>query len=68
MTTTITVINMWGTEIYYDAAVLMMDEDICEALANEGFETEQEFFTAYEIAHMEQYGEEWELSKVSPQY
>lgn len=59
---------MWGTEIYYDAAVLAMDDDIREALASEGFETEQEFFSAYEIAHEEQYGEEWELSKVSPQY
>ena len=62
------VTNMNGTEIYMDAAVELMDDELREALAAEGFETEQEFFTAYEKAHAEKYGEEWELSKVSPQY
>lgn len=63
------VINMNGTEINYEAAVAMMDDEICESL---NFElapcTEQEFFTAYEKAHAEKYGEEWELSKENPCY
>lgn len=63
------VINMNGTEINYEAAVELMDDEICESL---NFElapcTEQEFFTAYEEAHIEKYGEEWELSKENPCY
>ena len=63
------VINMNGTEINYETAVELMDDEICESL---NFElapcTEQEFFTAYEKAHIEKYGEEWELSKENPCY
>lgn len=63
------VINMNGTEINYEVAVELMDDEICESL---NFElapcTEQEFFTAYEKAHAEKYGEEWELSKENPCY
>ena len=63
------VINMNGTEINYEAAVELMDDEICESL---NFElapcTEQEFFTAYEKAHAEKYGKEWELSKDNPCY
>ena len=63
------VINMNGTEINYEAAAELMDDEICESL---NFElapcTEQEFFTAYEKAHAEKYGEEWELSKENPCY
>ena len=63
------VINMNGTEINYEAAVELMDDEICESL---NFElspcTEQAFFTAYENAHAEKYGEEWELSKENPCY
>ena len=47
------VINMNGTEINYEAAVELMDDEICESL---NFEiahcTDQEFFTAYEKAHI----------------
>lgn len=61
------VINMNGTEINYDAAVNLMDDDIREELAAELAPcTEQEFFTAYEKAHAERFGEEWELSKENP--
>ena len=63
------VINMNGTEINYESAVELMDDGICESL---NFEiascTDQEFFTAYEKAHAEKYGEEWELSKENPCY
>ena len=63
------VINKSGTLIDYDAAVMLMDDDLREELhAVMAPCTEQEFFAAYEVAHEAKYGEEWELSKVSPQY
>ena len=63
------VINMNGTEINYEAAVELMDDEIRESLHFELAPcTEQEFFTAYEKAHAEKYGEEWELSKENPCY
>ena len=62
-------INMNGTEINYETAVMLMDDEIRESLHFELAPcTEQEFFTAYEKAHAEKYGEEWELSKESPCY
>ncbi len=63
------VINKNGTEINFDAAVPMMDDDIREDLHMEMAPcADQEFFTAYEKAHEERFGEEWELSKKNPQY
>lgn len=63
----ITVINSAGTEIDYNAVVNYMDDEIRETLHEELAPcTEQEFFTAYEKAHLEKYGEEWELSKENP--
>lgn len=63
------VINMNGTEINYEAAVMLMDEEIREYLHNEIAPcTEQEFFAEYEKAHAEKYGEGWELSKENPCY
>ena len=63
------VINMNGTEINYEAAVMLMDDEIRESLHFELAPcTEQEFFNAYEKAHAEKYGEEWELSKENPCY
>ena len=44
-----------------------MDDDLREELAASGeYETEQEFFTAYEEAHEKKFGEAWELSKANP--
>lgn len=63
-----TVKNINGIEINYEAAENLMDDEIREQLHGEGYDTEQDFFTAYEKAHAEKYGEEWELSKVNPQY
>lgn len=61
------VINANGTEINYDAAVVYMDDDIRDELHIELAPcTEQEFFSAYEKAHAEKFGEEWELSKANP--
>ena len=61
-----TVKNRAGEEIDFEAAVNLMDDEIREELAMEGYETEQDFFHAYEIAHERKYGAEWELSKVNP--
>jgi hypothetical protein len=62
-----TVINLSGTEINFAAAVQMMDDEIREQLHEDLAPcTDQEFFTAYERAHAEKYGEEWELSKANP--
>lgn len=64
-----TVKNINGTEINYDAAVALMDDDLCEELNGELAPcTEQEFFSAYEKAHAEKFGEEWELSKENTCY
>lgn len=63
------VINMNGTEINYEAAVELMDDELREELHMDLAPcTDQEFFTAYEKAHAEKYGEEWELSKENPCY
>ena len=61
------VINMNGTEINYEAAVELMDDELRESICGT-VDSEQEFFTAYENAHAEKYGEEWELSKENPCY
>lgn len=61
------VINMNGTEINYEAAVELMDDELRESICGTVY-SEQEFFTAYEKAHAEKYGEEWELSKENPCY
>ena len=59
--------NASGTEILYDNAVYMMDDDIREELHSKLAPcTKQKFFTAYEKAHTEKFGEEWELSKENP--
>ena len=61
------VINMNGTESNYEAAVELMDDELRESICGT-VDSEQEFFTAYENAHAEKYGEEWELSKENPCY
>ena len=61
------VINMNGTEINYEAAVELMDDEIRESICGT-VDSEQEFFTAYEKEHAKKYGEGWELSKGNPCY
>ena len=62
-----TVINLSGREIDFDFGVGLMDDEIREELHAElAPRTDQEFFTAYEKAHAEKFGEEWELSKRNP--
>lgn len=62
-----TVINKNETEIDFDSAVNLMDDDLCEQLHVKLAPcSEQEFFSAYEKAHEEKFAEEWELSKSNP--
>ena len=61
------VINQNGVAIDFDAAVRLMDDEIRERLHSEMAPCEeQRFFSAYEKAHEEKYGELWELSKEHP--
>ena len=63
------VINANGASVDYDTAVAMMDDEIREQISAELAPcSEQEFFSAYEIAHAEEYGEVWELSKENPTF
>lgn len=61
------VVNRNGYKLDFDAAVALMDDEICEELHNLLAPcSDQEFFSAYEKAHEKKYGEEWELSKGNP--
>lgn len=63
------IINRNGYELEYDAAVQLMDDDLREELCAQLAPcTEQEFFTAYEAAHAEKFGEAWELSRRNPHW
>lgn len=67
------VINKNGTEIDYEAALALMDEDILVDMSQEWYSayhpmTDQDWFTRYETLHKEKYGEDWELSKANPTY
>ena len=63
------VLNSFGVEIDYSAAVELMDDDAREAVHAELAPcTEQEFFEAYAAAHMAKFGEVWELDKQNPVY
>lgn len=59
--------NINGYEVDFNSAIMLMDDEIREELNRELAPcTDQEFFTAYEKAHGEKFGEEWELSKSNP--
>ena len=61
--------NNYGTEIEWNAALAMMDDDLREELnADLAPCTEQEFFEAYAKAHENKFCEEWELAKENPCY
>ena len=56
------VINQNGTEIDFEVAVSLMDDEIREDLNRELAPcSEQEFFSAYEKAQAEKYGEEFQV-------
>ena len=62
------VTNSYGVEIFFNAAVNLMDDDIREHLHAEGIDDEQAFFDAYAAAHEQKFGEPWELDKPNPIY
>ena len=67
MTTQKYVINQYGKEIDFDAAVNIMDDDLREQLNNELAPcTNQKFFEAYAKAHLEKFDEEFEPNKANP--
>ena len=53
------VIDINGTEIDFDAAVNLMDDEIRERLHDRGIEAEQEFLKAYAAEHEAAFGEEF---------
>ncbi len=62
------VINKAGAEVSYNTALELMDDGLREELTSEDWDSEQDFFRAYEEAHEKKFGEEWELSKENPTY
>jgi hypothetical protein len=68
-----TIRNEAGTEIDFDAAVALMDDELREHLHEiiEVFEgerefTAQQFFDDYVMLHREKFGEEFEPNKCNP--
>ncbi len=62
-----TVININGKEIDFEASINFMDDEIREKLHSEIAPcSEQEFFTSYEKAHQKKFKEEWFLSGENP--
>ena len=63
------VINLSGTYVDFETAVNLMDDNLRGKLHLELAPCgSQKFFTAYELAHKEKFGEDWELSKANPIY
>ena len=50
-----------GNNIDFEAAVMLMDDEIREQLHGMGIEDEQEFYNAYCEKHYEKYNEEFEI-------
>lgn len=63
------VINSYGIEINYNAAVELMDDELREEVhADLAPCTDQEFFDEYARRHSERFGETWEMDKRNPCY
>ena len=61
--------NFSGTKVDFEVAVSLMDPEIRELVHNgHDYNSEQEFFSCYEMAHAVFKGEDWELSKPNPIY
>ena len=50
-----------GHEFDFDAAVNLMDDELCEELEGD-YDTDQEFVDAYAKAHEAKYGEEFVIN------
>lgn len=63
-----TIVNEYGYEMDYDAAVNMMDDDLRKAIYNWITEpiTPQQFFDTYRKEHYKKFGEVFELAKPNP--
>lgn len=62
-----TVINEYGVQIDYEAAVNLMDDELREEIHMDIAPcTEQEFFDEYARRHEQKFGEPWELAKPNP--
>lgn len=48
-------------EVYYDACIALMDDEIREELHGEGIEDEQEFLDRYAELHEQKYGETFDI-------
>jgi small nuclear ribonucleoprotein (snRNP)-like protein len=48
-----------GRLVDYDAAVNLMDAELCEEIHARGIEDEQEYVDAYAAAHLQRFGEEF---------
>lgn len=63
------VTNLNGAELDFESTIDYMDDDIRESLHTALAPcSDQEFFTSYEKAHIEKFGEEWFLSSSNPCY
>lgn len=61
--------NTFGVELVFEMISYMMDDDLREELHYRLAPcTEQEFMTAYCIAHEEKFGESWALDDPNPMY
>lgn len=61
--------NLSGTLVDFEASIPLMDDYIRELVHSmDDYKTDQEFFTAYEKAHVLLKKEAWEFSKVNPTY
>lgn len=50
-----------GNNIDFEAAVMLMDDEIREQLHGTGIEDEQEFYNAYCEKHYDKYNEKFEI-------
>lgn len=53
------VLDRYGHTVWFDSAVVLMDDDIRESLHSKGFDDDQAFFDAYCQAHVLKYDEEF---------
>ena len=65
-----TITNRYGVIIDFDAAANLMDDDTREAIHTTGNydDDTQGFFDAYAAAHLDKFGQPWELDKPHPVY
>jgi hypothetical protein len=56
------VVTLDGQQIYFDAAVNLMDDEIREELHAQGIESAQEFIDAYVTAHRARFGEDFTVN------